>query len=257
MSVSLAAELDKAVQPKEATPCFPATASGKPKAAKELGQAPRGSEEPCQAAPVAEAKAAEESKEHGVLAAVGGALSEAHAFAQRLGEEYVYGAVKCGLLLQTAKSVVGRGRFEKWFRAQGFGFSRVTRCKYMSAAVLALETDQCKPSLLLQVRRADNDGSMSILFDEVRLKNLVAQVCQGKTLSDIYADGKVTRKHDSKNSSAGKHGRPRHRAFRRWVGFFAQVPQVFVNLELSQRKEVLGQLQKLVADLQAAEDQTN
>lgn len=102
--------------------------------------------------------------------------------------DLVSAAVKTGLLLKLAKCLVVHGEFATWCDNQRLGFSRMTRSKYMRLADEFCARAKCKSDLLLAVQLGSDGQPCSYAFDTTRLDALVAEVCQGKSLVELYED---------------------------------------------------------------------
>ena len=201
-------------------------------------------------------KSREQSADQGLpqpsaLKSLGTAICDVHAATKKSGFELLLGAGKCGLLLLVAKETVKHGDFEPWFEAEGFGFSKVTRCKYMRLAERLCELGKSKPGLLATV--VDTSHGRSYVFNEETLQKILTQACAGQTLSDLYVQWDIAksgskRGEAAKEPIAGKNSPDR--IFGRMVGMVEKLPGIFLQLQPEKRSQLIAQLELLLKQLQ-------
>jgi hypothetical protein len=171
-----------------------------------------------------------------LLGAIGTQITAVHAAVKAAFADVLLHAAKCGLLLLAAKDLVKVGGFEAWFAQSKFGFTKVTRCKYMRLAERLCEEARSKPGLLLSIETGADGLPAAFMFDELRLRTVITTVADGRSLSDLYIDwdiakrsqigdeGKTNRSSDPKQPESPKE------VFGRWSGIVAEVPKIFAQL---------------------------
>jgi hypothetical protein len=196
-----------------------------------------------------------------LLGAIGTQITAVHAAVKAAFADALLHAAKCGLLLLAAKDLVKAGGFEAWFAHSKFGFTKVTRCKYMRLADRLCEEAGSKPGLLLSIETGADGLPAAFMFDELRLRTVITTVADGRSLSDLYIDWDIAKRSQigddggkTNISSDPKQQESPKEVFCRWSGIVAEMPKIFAQLARGQQDQILFQLQQLLSELQAARE---
>jgi hypothetical protein len=174
-----------------------------------------------------------------------------------IAKTHLRSAAKCGLLLRAAKDLVKPGGFEVWFERREFGLSKMTRCKYMRLADRLYAEAGSKPGLLLSIQPGTDGLPAAFKFDEDRLLMILVSVSDGRSLSDLYDDWDITQRPQNKDEGRttppieAKRSDSPKKVFGRWSGIVEQVPRIFPKLDRGEQDQLLSQLERLLAQLQA------
>jgi hypothetical protein len=192
------------------------------------------------------------------LTSVGTAIANSHAAVKGAAEQVLLAAARCGLLLLAAKQMSPRGDFESWFETQSFGFSKVTRCKYMRFAARLCEEAKSKPGLLLLCHK-DDGKAVAFNFDEERLGEVIKQVCSNQTLSDLYVQWNITpppKANEDSESKAGNNGEggqgAPEKSYRSCLEFVDAVPKLFSRLGAVKQAQLITSIEALLSELRKA-----
>ena len=182
-----------------------------------------------------------------------------HDATRKVGTDLVTCVTKCGLVLLLTKDMVGRGNFETWFSNQDFGFTKVTRCKYMRLSTRLCEEVECKPGSLLTISPAEDGKPMSVMYNEDRLRAIIKEVCVDRTLSELYSDWEikktgVTTVEETKSDvdEQPKTKDSAEKVFGIVLRFMEKMPTVFKRLKPENRAELVSKLEALLVNLKSS-----
>lgn len=176
------------------------------------------------------------------------------------GRDLLLAVFRLALLLEYVKKKNGFGRFVSWFDAQKFGISNVTRCKYMRFGRHLCKESKSELDSLLTVNAGKNE-SFVITFDDKRLLEIIAAVCDGQKLSEMYPKCIVSSKEAQPDQDASREiATPKkdHRYLARFLDqidkFVVDVPRLLPTSPPDQKGQLLARLEELVKVLKGMPD---
>jgi hypothetical protein len=178
-----------------------------------------------------------------LLGKVGEAIQESSAAAESSTQQVLIQACKCGLLLAFGKIIAGHKGFHGWCDAQKFKFSRMSRSKYMRLADQLCQKGKCKSDLLLLVEYGPDGRPSAFKVAEDKLRELVQQVCQNRSLTELYLDWDIAQKSNKSQSSRQVRSQA---VFKRWVQSLEHDAPLIKSLPEQQRSEVIAKLEALL-----------
>lgn len=178
------------------------------------------------------------------------AIRQSHLCQTRATKDLVCATIQTGLLLKLAKCLVNHGEFDIWCDNQRFGFTRMTRSKYMRLADEFCDRAKCKPDLLLTVQLGPDRQPCSYSFDATRLDALATEICQGKSLVELYEDWLITPTTTKSERPPQTKDEPwSDSAFRRIVKGLERLGSICSTMPAERREELRRKLESLVATL--------
>jgi hypothetical protein len=112
---------------------------------------------------------------------------------------------------------------------------------------------KCKSGLLLLVEYSPDGRPSAFEVADDKLRELVQQVCQSRSLTELYLDWDIAQKR--KKSQSGRQVRSQA-AFQRWLQSLDYAAPLIKALTQAQRSEVVEKLEDLLRVLKSENDDT-
>lgn len=178
------------------------------------------------------------------------AIRQSHLCQSKATNDLVYATIQTGLLLKLAKCLVDHGDFETWCEDQRFGFTRMTRSKYMRLADEFCDRAKCKPDLLLTVQLGPDRRPCSYSIDTTRLNTLATEICQGRSLVELYEDWLITPIKAKSEEPTQTNAQPwSDAAFKRILNSLNRLESIVDTVPTEKRDQLRLKLESLVTRL--------